>query len=233
MSWPRKAASATLTLALLGAIGPAAAQVVRDPPTPYHFLRYDDVPSDQQSPYWPNDFWSPLKFIPLDIAPGSYINFGGEDRERVEYFNHPFFGLTPQGNLLYNMHRLLFESDLHVGELRQIFRDGVAQKELATLDQRHCGDGDDRLGHRRQPEYRVGGHRLAGLLVAEPCRFKKRELAVARDAEHCPRDSACLDFGAQHIHHLSHRGVDNPTASGLAFGRLGALAMPVTPREMR
>ena len=56
------------------------AQVLRNPETPYHFLRYDDVPSDQNSPYWPKDFWSPLKFIPLDIAPGSYINFGGGDR---------------------------------------------------------------------------------------------------------------------------------------------------------
>lgn len=121
MSWPRKAASATLTLALLGAIGPAAAQVVRDPPTPYHFLRYDDVPSDQQSPYWPNDFWSPLKFIPLDIAPRSYINFGGEDRERVEYFNHPFFGLTPQGGLGYDLHRLLVEGDLHIGDTFRTF----------------------------------------------------------------------------------------------------------------
>jgi hypothetical protein len=39
-------------------------QVLRDPPTPYHFLRYDDVPADQQSPAWPHDFWAPIKFIP-------------------------------------------------------------------------------------------------------------------------------------------------------------------------
>ena len=31
-------------------------QVLRDPPTPYHFLRYDDVPADQQNPAWPHDF---------------------------------------------------------------------------------------------------------------------------------------------------------------------------------
>jgi len=43
---------------------------------------------------------SPLKFIPLDIAPGSYINFGGGDRERVEHFSNPFFGLTPRGTRL-------------------------------------------------------------------------------------------------------------------------------------
>jgi hypothetical protein len=111
----RSVASATTALALLGlSFLPAAAQVLRNPPpTPYHFLRYDDVPSNQDSPYWPNDFWSPLKFTPLDnIAPGSYINFGGEDRERVEYFNTPLFGLTPRRTTAYDLHRLLLPSDI-------------------------------------------------------------------------------------------------------------------------
>jgi alginate export protein len=93
-----------------------AAQVLRDPPTPYHFLRYDDTPDDQRSLAWPNDFWEPLKFIPLDFAPGSYINFGGEDRERVEHFSDPFFGLTPRGTTTYDMHRLLLQGDLHIGD---------------------------------------------------------------------------------------------------------------------
>src|SRR5437016_795859 len=69
-------------------------QVLRDPATPYHFLRYEEVPVDQQNPAWTHDFWAPIKFIPLTIAPGSYLNFGGELRERVEHFSHQFFGLT-------------------------------------------------------------------------------------------------------------------------------------------
>ena len=88
---PPKAAGGACTVvivilvsALLSAPPRLGAQVLRNPETPYHFLRYDDVPSDQNSPYWPKDFWSPLKFFPLDIAPGSYINFGGGDRERVD-----------------------------------------------------------------------------------------------------------------------------------------------------
>jgi alginate export protein len=107
--------------ALLSASSRLGAQVLRNPETPYHFLRYDDVPSDQNSPYWPKDFWSPLKFIPLDIAPGSYINFGGGDRERVEHFSNPFFGLTPRGNTTYDLHRLLFEGDLHIGDTFRTF----------------------------------------------------------------------------------------------------------------
>ncbi len=108
--------------ALLSAPSRLGAQVLRNPETPYHFLRYDDVPSDQNSPYyWPIDFWSPLKFIPLDIAPGSYINFGGEDRERVEHFSNPFFALTPRRNTTYDLHRLLFEGDLHIGDTFRTF----------------------------------------------------------------------------------------------------------------
>src|SRR5262245_24806355 len=79
-----------LALLLLLLPPPVFGQLLREPQTPYHFLRYDDVPSDQQSPTWPKDFWAPIKFIPLPILPGSYLNFGGELRERVEHFSHPF-----------------------------------------------------------------------------------------------------------------------------------------------
>ena len=58
---------------------------------------------------------------PLDITPGSYINFGGELRERVEHFSNPFFGLTPRGTTTYNMHRLLLEGDLHIGDTFRTF----------------------------------------------------------------------------------------------------------------
>ena len=61
---------AILVSALLPAPTRLGAQVLRNPETPYHFLRYDDTPEDQQNPSWRNDFWAPIKFIPLDIAPG-------------------------------------------------------------------------------------------------------------------------------------------------------------------
>jgi hypothetical protein len=99
----------------------ATAQVLRDPRTPYHFLRYDDMPDDQKNPAWTNDFWQPIKFIPLDLVPGSYINFGGELRERIEHFSNPFFGLMPRGTTTYDMHRLLFQADLHIGDTFRTF----------------------------------------------------------------------------------------------------------------
>jgi hypothetical protein len=100
---------------------PVFGQLLREPQTPYHFLRYEDVPGDQESPAWPNDFWEPIKFIPLPIPPGSYINFGGELRERVEHFSHPFFGLTPRGSTTYDLHRLLLNADLHIGDSFRTF----------------------------------------------------------------------------------------------------------------
>ena len=96
-------------------------QVLRDPATPYHFLRYEEVPVDQQNPAWTHDFWAPIKFIPLTIAPGSYLNFGGGLRERVEHFSHPFFGLTDRGTTTYDMHRLLLNGDLHIGDTFRTF----------------------------------------------------------------------------------------------------------------
>src|SRR5262245_32354470 len=112
---------ATIALLLLTIPAGAAAQVLRDPPTPYHFLRYDDTPDDQKNPAWPKDIWQPIKFIAIDWLPGSYLNFGGELRERFEYFSAPFFGLTPRGATAYDLHRLLIHGDLHVDDSFRAF----------------------------------------------------------------------------------------------------------------
>jgi Alginate export len=57
----------------------------------------------------------------LDIGPGSYLNFGGELRERMEHFSRPFFGLTPRDTTTYDMHRLLLNGDLHIGDSFRTF----------------------------------------------------------------------------------------------------------------
>lgn len=49
------------------------------------------------------------------------MRFGGEDRERVEYFNTPLFGLTPRRTTAYDLHRLLFEGDLYIGDCFRTF----------------------------------------------------------------------------------------------------------------
>ena len=55
------------------------------------------------------------------LPPESYINFGGEDRERVEHFSTPLFGLTPRTTTTYDLHRLLFSGDLHIGDSFRTF----------------------------------------------------------------------------------------------------------------
>jgi len=117
----RMGVAPVIALLLLLFPPPVFGQLLREPQTPYHFLRYEDAPADQQSPTWLKDFWAPVKFIPLDILPGSYINFGGELRERVEHFSHPFFGLTPRDSTTYDLHRLLLNADMHIGDSFRIF----------------------------------------------------------------------------------------------------------------
>jgi len=48
-------------------------------------------------------------------------NFGGELRERVEHFSNPFFDLTLRGGTTYDMHRLLLNGDLHIGDIFRTF----------------------------------------------------------------------------------------------------------------
>jgi hypothetical protein len=62
------------------------AQVLRNP-TPYH-LRYDDVPSDQNSPYWPKDLVAVKLF--RSISRWKLYQLHGGDRERVEHSSNPF-----------------------------------------------------------------------------------------------------------------------------------------------
>jgi hypothetical protein len=93
----------------------AAAQVLRDPSTPFGPLVYD------------NEFTSPaeitgisdgLKNIPLSSAPGWYVNFGGSLRERFESFSNSEFGFSSDGGVKnedYLLHRLLLSGDFHFG----------------------------------------------------------------------------------------------------------------------
>ena len=61
-------------------------------------------------------FFEQLKFIPLNDAKTAYLTLGGEVRERVESYEHQFFGLPPVGGSFTSFAtRLLADADLHVG----------------------------------------------------------------------------------------------------------------------
>jgi hypothetical protein len=84
-------------------------------PPAYTVLRYDEDWSYLQGPARRSDFWDPIKYVPLADDPQTYLRFGGELRERFEYYSAPDFGLQGQGADSYLLHRLLLHGDLHLG----------------------------------------------------------------------------------------------------------------------
>jgi Alginate export len=99
----------------------AAAQVLRDPPTPFGPLVYNDEFTD---PSALTGVSNGLKNIPLGSAPGWYVNLGGSLRERFESFSNSPFGFRGAGgvpNENYILHRLLLSGDFHFGPYIRTF----------------------------------------------------------------------------------------------------------------
>lgn len=117
----RKTAAPVVAAALLAAAATASTPVLAQgaaapAPPPYTALRYDEDYRYLRDPARRTDIWDPVKYIPLGDAPQTYLGFGGELRERFEYYSAPDFGLNGQGANAYLLHRLLLYGDLHVGD---------------------------------------------------------------------------------------------------------------------
>ncbi len=84
--------------------------------------------------------------------------------------------------------------DLHVGELGQELRYGIAEQQAPFLGEHHDADRHHRLGHRRDREHRIRPHRRAGGLVAEAIALEHRDFAMPRDADHRAGDHAGRDL---------------------------------------
>lgn len=67
-----------------------------------------------------SDWSSALKHIPLGPNADSYVDFGGELRERVNYYSAPVFGLGGSKQT-YLLHRLLLSADVHVDDDLRVF----------------------------------------------------------------------------------------------------------------
>lgn len=85
-------------------------------PAAYELLRYEEGYSYLQDPQERTDFWDAAKYIPLSDSPDTYLSFGGELRERFEYYSAPGFGLLGEEADGYLLHRLLLHADVHVGD---------------------------------------------------------------------------------------------------------------------
>src|SRR5271156_5036449 len=78
----------------------------------YSLLRQDDDYSYLRDPACRNDFWDPVKFIPLNSsAADGYLTIGGEIREWYEGFHNASWGLGPQDGNGYLLQRVSLLSD--------------------------------------------------------------------------------------------------------------------------
>lgn len=114
-----------ITLILLLGSARAAAAADEDTgtfvPPPYKSLRYDEDYRYLADTSKQTDFWDPLKFIPLWDSPNFYLSFGGELRERMEYYSAPRFDLDDERSNGYLLHRILLHADLHLGPYLRTF----------------------------------------------------------------------------------------------------------------
>jgi hypothetical protein len=101
-----------------GAATPAPAARV------YTLERWDEDYSFLADPAARTDFWDPIKYVPLNQTGDWYATFGGQVRDRYEYFNNYTFGAGPQSEDGYNDARLTENLDVHFGSALRVFVQG-------------------------------------------------------------------------------------------------------------
>ncbi len=91
---------------------------------PYTVVRWNEDYTYLRDPDKHDDFFDPIKYIPLDKAGDIYLTLGGDLRERYELFNHNSFGTGPQDHDGYWLTRLMAYGDLHLGNNFRFFVEG-------------------------------------------------------------------------------------------------------------
>ena len=115
---------AVLVALWLAAPDPCSAQQAPQGYAPV-FRYYDDF-SFLADPASRTDPVDVFKYVPLLMAPGAYATFGLDDRERVEASANALLGFGFKRPQAYDLHRLLFDADLHLRELRVFVQVGSA-----------------------------------------------------------------------------------------------------------
>jgi hypothetical protein len=92
-------------------------------PPAYKLLRYEEDYSYLKDSSRRSDFWDPIKYIPLCGREDWYVSFGGEVRERCEFYHEQDAGQVPPDarNNGYMLQRYLLHSDLHLGSYFRFF----------------------------------------------------------------------------------------------------------------
>jgi hypothetical protein len=90
-------------------------------PPPYSVFRDMEDYTYLRDPKKHDDVFDPIKYIPLDSKGDVYLSFGGEIRERWEYYSQPPFGQGPKDTNGYYLQRYMLHADLHVGDTFRLF----------------------------------------------------------------------------------------------------------------
>jgi hypothetical protein len=114
----RTAARATLCLAAALKLFAQAANTTA-PDREYSLLRENEDWSFLSDSANRDDFWDPIKYIPLG-SNGSYVSLGGEVREVFEHVGNDNWGKQNYTNAFF-LQRYMFNSDWHLGHWFRVF----------------------------------------------------------------------------------------------------------------
>lgn len=199
IGWRPRSWAISAVLAAQVSITAVQAEEATKAPPPYKLFRYDEDYRYLRDPVRRGDFWDPIKYVPLDAAGDWFISFGGEIRERFEYYSHPNFSLQGQDADDYLLQRALLHADLHAGPYLRGFvqlgsheawwKDFAAPPYLDRLDVQQAF-GELRLpltgDASRDPFLRVGRQEMA---------FGSQRLVAIRDAPNVRRNFDGIRMG--------------------------------------
>src|SRR5262245_1497556 len=119
----RARAAAPAWSVALAAVLTAGAASAACPPSPPAFqtLRYDEDYSFLRDPACRTDTFDHLKYLPLDGHGDVYLTFGGDLRERFEYFHEAQWGQGPQDPDGFFTQRYMAHLDLHLWSWARLF----------------------------------------------------------------------------------------------------------------
>ncbi|HSV16111.1 MAG TPA: alginate export family protein, partial [Tepidisphaeraceae bacterium] len=109
---------------------------------PYSIVRWDEDYSYLKDPAKRTDFFDPVKYIPIGDSPDAYISFGGQIRDRFDYFNNNEFAGGPR-DTGFNLIRLLAHADVHFNSHIRGFLQLISALEDGRAGGPRTGDADD------------------------------------------------------------------------------------------
>src|SRR6202166_1980788 len=112
-------AAAPVVLGLAAALKLFAQADSTTPGRGYSLLRENEDWSFLSDSANRDDFWDPIKYIPLGTN-GSYVSLGGEVREAFEQVGNDNWGKQNYTNTFF-LQRYMFHSDWHLGEWFRVF----------------------------------------------------------------------------------------------------------------